>query len=292
MESNNHNIQDDEFRVLGTGSPVPVGNGDDQRRRNRLIAWVSLAIVALLGLAMIVFWPESGDSDDVEGVFESRSEAEAFAYLDTLTVETPCAVKIDTLVSGHLLNLFVPHRARARLVVGDLDEKDRQAVMVFQAADIRADNHEILGEFVLAGEQLATGISKKGYCAIIDGKVSVGVGESTPLLAETMAEGGYFFRQYALVEGGEPVMNKPRNSTVRKALCDMNGQVFVAVSAEKLTLDEFASVLADLGVNHAIYLIGSDFAYGWSVDQDGCREEFGFEDLRPEYRKQSYILWE
>jgi hypothetical protein len=201
-------------------------------------------------------------------------------------------VRLDTLVSGHLLKLFIPHRARARLVVGDLDEKDRRAVMNFQAADIRADNHEILGEFVLAGEQLATGTTKKGYCAIIDGKVSVGVGESTPLLAETMANGGYFFRQYALVDGGEPVLNKPRNSTVRKALCDKNGEVFVAVSADKLTLDEFATVLANLGVNNAIYLIGSDFAYGWSVDQDGNREEFGFEDRRPEYRKQSYILWE
>ena len=292
MESNNHHIQDDEFRVLGTGSPLPVDHGDEQRRRNRLIAWVSLAIVALLGLAMVVFWPRFEASDDVEGVFESRSEAEAFHLLDTLATDSPCVVKRDTLVSGHLLKLFIPHRASARLVVGDLSEEDRKAVMAFQAADIRADNHEILGEFVLAGEQLATGVSKKGFCAILGGKVSVGVGESTPLLAECVANRGYFFRQYPLVDGGEPVMNKPRNSTVRKALCDMNGQVFVAVSAEKLTLDEFASVLADLGVNHAIYLIGSDFAYGWSVDQDGCREEFGFEDLRPEYRKQSYILWE
>ena len=164
--------------------------------------------------------------------------------------------------------------------------------MNFQAADIRADNHEILGEFVLAGEQLATGISKKGFCAIIDGQVSVGVGESTPLLDEAIAKGGYFFRQYALVDGGEPVMNKPKNSTVRKALCDWNGQVFVAVSADRLTLDEFAQVLADFGVSNAIYLIGSDFAYGWSVDPDGNREEFGFEDRRPEYRKQSYIIWE
>ena len=66
----------------------------------------------------------------------------------------------------------------------------------------------------------------------------------------------------------------------------------MAVSADKLTLNEFAQVLADLGVSNALYLIGSDFAYGWSVDKDGRREEFGFEDLRPEYRKQSYILWE
>ena len=228
----------------------------------------------------------------MEGVFETWSETESFSLLDTLSAESPCAVRLDTLVSGRLLTLFIPHRAHARLVVGNLDEKDRQAVMCFQAADIRADNHEILGEFVLAGEQLATGVSKRGYCAILNGNVSVGVGVNAQLLSETMASSGYFFRQYALVDGGEPVQNKPRNSTVRKALCDWNGQIFVAVSADKLTLNEFAQVLADLGVSNALYLIGSDFAYGWSVDKDGRREEFGFEDLRPEYRKQSYILWE
>ena len=69
MENNNHNIQDDEFRVLGTGSPVPMGNPDEERRRRRLASWVALALVALLGLAMVVFWPRSEDSDDVEGVF-------------------------------------------------------------------------------------------------------------------------------------------------------------------------------------------------------------------------------
>jgi len=292
MENNNHNILDDEFRVLGTGSPVPMGDPDEERRRRRLGGWVAFALVALLGLAMIVFWPRSGETDDVEGVFESRSETEVFPLLDTLTTEAPCVLKLDTLVSGHLLKLFIPHRAAARLVVGDLSEKDRQAVMNFQAADIRADNHEILGEFVLAGEQLATGVSKRGFCAIIDGTVTVGVGESTPLLAEAISRGGYFFRQYPLVDRGEPVLNKPRNSTVRKALCDWNGQVFVAVSEDRLTLGEFARLLADLGVSNAIYLIGSDFAYGWSVSPDGHHEEFGFEDRRPEYQKQSYILWE
>jgi hypothetical protein len=50
--------------------------------------------------------------------------------------------------------------------------------------------------------------------------------------------------------------------------------------------------LAEFGVNNAIYLVGSEFAYGWSVDQNGNRVEFGSEDLRPDYQKQSYILWD
>ena len=289
---NNNNMHDDEFRVLGTGSHVPVPDSDEDRRRRRLGGWIALAIVALLGLGMIVFWPKSEVQDDVEGVFESRFETVTINALDTLTTESPCVVKVDTSVSGHLLTLFVPHRAAPRLLVGNLNDKDRNAVMAFQAADIRADNKEILGEFVLAGEQLAKGVSKKGYCAIVDGTVHVGVGESTPFLDEAISKDGFFFRQYPLVDNGEPVLNNPQNQTVRKALCEWNGQILVAVSADRLTLDEFARTLAEFGVNNAIYLVGSEFAYGWSVDQAGNREEFGSEDLRPDYQKQSYILWD
>lgn len=289
---NNNNMRDDEFRVLGTGSHIPVPDPDEDRRRKRLGGWVALAIVALLGLGMIVFWPKPEARDDVEGVFESRFEMAPANVLDTLSTESPCVVKADTSVSGHLLTLFIPHRATPRLLVGNLNDRDRKAVMSFQAADIRADNKEILGEFVLAGEQLSKGVSKKGYCAIVDGTIHVGVGETTPLLDEAISKGGYFFRQYPLVDNGEPVQNKPQNQTVRKALCEWNGRILVAVSADRLTLDEFARTLADFGVNNAIYLVGSEFAYGWSVDPSGNREEFGSEDLRPDYQKQSYILWD
>ena len=292
MENNNRDTFDDEFRVLGTGSPVPVEDSEGERRRKKLGGWTAFAIVALLGLGMFVFWPKSEAQDDVEGVFESRFEMEAGRSLDTLATESHCVVKLDTTVSGHLMTLFVPHLAIPRLLAGNLTDDDRKAVMTFQAADIRADNKEILGEFVMAGEQLASGVSKRGYCAIVDGMIYVGVGESTPLLAEAISKKGYFFRQYPLVDNGEPVWNKPQNKTVRKALCDWNDQVLVVVSTDRLTLDEFAQVLADFGVKNAIYLVGSEYAYGWSVDQDGKREEFGSEDLRPDYQKQSYILWD
>lgn len=291
---NNNGMHDDEFRVLGTGSTIPPRLPEDEGRVRKRGAWVALAIVALLGLGMIVFWPDSGRKQEQEevGMFESREESEAFRFLDTLSVDAPCVVQVDTLVSDCLLTLFIPHRASPRLDVGYIDDNDRKAVMCFQAADIRADNKEILGDFVLAGEQLSAGTTKRGYCAIIDGVPSVGVSDDTPLLSESISRKGYFFRQYPLVEDGEAVSNKPQNQTIRKALCSWKGQVFVAVSADNLTLDDFARALSRLGVDQAIYLVGSRFAYGWSVDRNGRREEFGSEDLRPEYRNQSFILWE
>ena len=288
----NKGLQDDEFRVLGTGAKHPPGHQVDGNQVRKRGAWVALAIIGLLGLGMIVFWPKNVPQEE-RAVFESREESESFRPLDTLATASPCVVKVDTLVSGRLLTLFVPHRASPRLAVGYLEEEaDQKAVMCFQAGDIRADNKEILGDLVLAGDQLAAGTSNRGFCAIIEGIPTVGVSDNTPLLSEAIARKGYFFRQYPLVDNGEPVTNKPQNQTIRKALCAWKGHVLVAVSADKLTLDEFAQALADLGVDQAIYLVGSSFAYGWSEDKDGVRAEFGSKDLRPEYRNQSFIIWE
>lgn len=287
----NNNMHDDEFRVLGTGSPVPAVNPDEERRRRKLGGWIALALVTLIGLAMILFWPKPQPKENVEGIFESSYETVAIKALGSEAALSPYAERLDTVVTGHPLTLYIPHHATPRLFVGNPDEEARQAVMAFQAADIRADNREILGDFVLAGQRLSRGISKKGFCAIIDGKVTIGIGEDTPFLAEAISRGGSFFRQYALVDEGTPVENNPKNKTIRKALCERAGQVFVVVSANDETIQDFSKALANLGVDNAIYLVGSDMAFGWTVDEAGNREQFGKDDHRPEFRNESYILW-
>ena len=295
MDYKDKELLDDEFRVLGTCSPVPVGDPEGNRRRRKQGGWVALAIVALLGMGMILFWPQTretdGGQDGEVGVFESAYESQSLETLGADKASQPYAERLDTVVAGHPLWLFIPHHATPRLRLGQPDEKALEAVMGFQAADIRADNHEILGDFVLAGERLATGTSKKGFCAIVDGNVRVGVGKETPWLDEAIGKEGYFFRQYPLVDNGVPVENKPRNKTVRKALCDRGGQVFVAFSGDDETFDEFARVLAEFGVDNAIYLVGSAATFGWTVDADGNRAQYGNWDRRPEYRNESYILW-
>ena len=295
MENYKKDMSDDEFRVLGTGSPVPLNDPDEDRRRRKQVSWAALALVALIGLGVFLFWPEKQPEEppqeQVEGIFEMSFETMSVKPLGSESAVSPYTERLDTVISGHPLSLFIPHHATPFLCVGSPDESARQAVLAFQAADIRADNWEILGEFVLAGEQLSRGVSKRGFCAIVDGKVTVGTGETTPLLSEAVSKGGYFFRQYPLVDNGVAVENKPTNKTVRKALCNRGGQVFVVVSSLEETFNSFAQSLAELGVDNAVYLVGSDASFGWAVDADGKRVQFGAEDHRPNYRNESYILW-
>ena len=60
------------------------------------------------------------------------------------------------------------------------------------------------------------------------------------------------------------------------------------------SLHDFAQALVDLGVDHAVYLVGSS-AYGWAIDQEGIRHEFGdnnyYTGRRRMPKNTSYIVW-
>ena len=105
---------------------------------------------------------------------------------------------------------------------------------------------------------------------------------------------GYFFRQYALVDNGKLVENNPKGKTIRRAICQLQGNVFMVESLTRESFHDFAQSLVDLGVNNAIYLVGTN-AYGWSVDQDGITHEHG-EDIWSDNpstcpKNISYIVW-
>ena len=160
-----------------------------------------------------------------------------------------------------------------------------------QAADVRGDNGEILGAYVSEGNLLSRGNSKAGFCAIINGKLIIGVADYTPYLEQAIESGGYFFRQYPLVVGGQAVENKLNLSSLRRALAELNGEIVVIMGDKKQTLNEFSQTLVDLGVSNAIYVIGGNEAPGYAKDEKGNRIEFGKKCDSP-YPNSNYIIWE
>ena len=108
----------------------------------------------------------------------------------------------DTIINDVPMRMYIPHNAELTLHVGKMDRDDKSVIYTAEAAFIRAVNHAILGAFVLKGEPLAWGLSMRGYCASINGVVTVGVADNSPLFEEAINEGGYFFRQYPLVDNG------------------------------------------------------------------------------------------
>ena len=266
-------IRDDEIRVIGEEKP-PKPQG---------WKWLLLLLAGvIIGIIIWQVWPSEPTSsvvDPEQGVFEPSNVVE-----ETSTVKTPLAkaegtgqgfVEIaDTTINDIPMRLYLPHAVSMSLYVGNIDSNDQSIIFAAQAADIRADNGGIVGAFVLEGEPKAWGLSKKGYCAIINDTVTVGVADNSPLFEEATEKGGYFFRQFPLVDKGQLVENELKGKAIRRALCDRSGEIFTVETLSIESFHDFAQALVDLGVDNAIYLVGAN-AYGWATEVDGQRHEFG-----------------
>ncbi|MBR3450805.1 MAG: hypothetical protein IKH24_08205 [Bacteroidales bacterium] len=298
MSDELNNTQDDEFRVLGKKQQPEKAPDTPQKGNRKPASLVSLLVVLAIGLAIYFSWPKTDKPDTDPGVFDPTPTTVEPAPIKNLLGNIPDSLgtkiveRLDTTINDVQLALYIPHNLTPRLSVGAPDIETRNALLAFQAADIRADNRKILGAFVLEGKPLAWGLSKKGYCAIINGKVTIGVADNSPLFEEATEKEGYFFRQYGLVDNGKLVENEPKNKTMRKAICERAGQIFVVVSETDESLHDFAQALVDLGVNNAIYLVGSHSAFGWWKNDAGEAEYFSLDSHRQSYLNENYLVWD
>lgn len=292
MAEKNKDIRDDEFRVIGHAT-IPNTSASEKSWRKMGVAIVSAILVIAIGILTIVNWPKDVPEDPNEGLFENAPEQVEHKPVSLLgtTTDAHFTEKLDTVINDVHLSIYIPHNAKPELTLGVPDRKDKNIILAAQAADIRKDNRKILGAFVLKGEPLAWGLSKKGFCAIIEGKVTVGVSENSPLFEEATEKEGYFFRQFPLVDNGTLVESDQKNKTMRKALCSRAGQLFMAVSETDESMHDFAQALVDLEVDNAIYLVGSHSSFGWFINADGKKNLFAPDVHRGTYKNENYIIW-
>lgn len=267
-----HNdIDNNEIRIITSENRQK----DTGTSRRRLISAIIIGAAVLLIAALTILWTVTASKDDADETIAAVEVPEAEPPVIIESVAEPVAAPAytsvrDTLVGGIWLRFLTPHNARPVLEIGSGAMDDTTAVLAAQASDIRADNGEIAGAYVVAGELVSRGQRKTGFCAIVDGQISIGAADATPLFEQAMNSGGYFFRQYPLVVGGQPVENKPKGRAVRKALAETGGSFSVVVSTDRLTFGEFSQALSDAGVRNAIYLVGSSSFCSYT-DAEGVR---------------------
>ena len=282
------NNQDKEVYILGSESGKNRKKGPN---RNFIILLVCIFLAIFTGIILFFInrkeqTPEYYfEPEQTEQLRVSTPEAVSLKSTD----ETPYTDFSEETVNGVPLMIYIPKNSTMSLMVGMPDKSDSGIVFAAMAADIRKDNMQIVGDFVLSGKRLARGVSKKGYAAIEGNKITIGIGESTPLLQQTIDNNGYFFRQYPLVSNGELVENKPKNKSIRRALAVRNEQVIIIESKNRESFHDFSQALIDLGVLNAIYLVGSD-SFGWYHDSEFVRHEFG-KELPDIPDNISYIIW-
>ena len=246
---------ENEIRIIGAS---------DGGRRHRWpwYGWlaVGLVLAALVAVAVAVLLLQTPREEAV-GAGATQSPSHPATQPLSHSATQPLAV-FDTMINDVPLTIYsldceLPACPRASLQVGMPDREDTSLLLAVMAADVRADNRGIVGDFVVDGRQLARGEKKDGYCAILDGVPVVGRGGEADL-KRAVDEKGCFFRQYVLVSEGVAMPPKPKGKNHRRALCVKGHWMFVVASGDRESYHDFATALADLGVDDAIALVGSE----------------------------------
>lgn len=301
-----NDIKDDEIRIISSERNLPVNTNKREEFKNmnkpekpKWKLWFIITAILFLGGLCVFFWwevksdtlPEEKEHLQITTlpINEEGNGKSDISVPKVKPVENGFVQTFDTVLNKEKFTVFIPHNLVPELKVGVETLKDTTAKFVVQAADIRKDNGGIVGAYVYKGNLLSKGQAKAGFCAIIDGKSIVGVAESTPYLEQAIESDGYFFRQYPLVVEGQPVNNRLKYSSLRKALAELNGETVVIMSHNRMTLNEFSQYLVDMGVKNAIYLVGSS-SFGFAIDDEGNRIEFGKEQENPSINT-NYIIW-
>lgn len=294
-------IRDDELRVIGQSSINEAQRGTVVKKEKKASKWlwIIIAVILIAALAtLVVILLRKPTELPVDDVFDQSTSVQYGAEPpvplvplgDYSETEKAYTEHIKETINDIPLDIYIPHNATPSLALGTPDINDKRIILVTQAADIRADNGKINGAFVLAGEPLAWGLSKKGYVSIIDGVVTVGVADNSPLFEEATEKGGYFFRQYPLVDNGVLVENEPKGKAIRKAICQRGEEILLVFSTSQESFHDFAQALVDLRVDNAVYLVGSEYSYGYFRDKYDHFTQFA-EKRRGGQKFENYILW-
>ena len=298
MSKRINDIQDDDFRIIGSTQSEALKIDKSKGKTRWYIYMLAIVICLAAGLTLLLTRAE-----------EPVQEAEVEVVFDPMPIqqEEPIEEEIKPLgdydegdskaYTEHLrdtindipLDIYIPHNAVPELMVGVPDIHDKTIILTTQAADVRADNGKIVGAFVVNGKPLSWGLSKKGYCGIIDGELTVGVADNSPLFEEATEKGGYFFRQYPLVDNGVLVENEPKGKSIRKALCDRNGEIMIVMTQTPESFHDFAQALVDMKIDNAIYTVGSN-SYGYFRDKYDHFEQI-YEKRRGGYKFENFIVW-
>ncbi len=274
---------DDEIQVLGLNQDIKE-NTSSKKNKRVLIFLIALLLIAISLLCIFLLTnkePQQNPQPIVEKVQTSsptETDITLQGYIDVL----------EETVNDVPLFVYVPHNAYMELATEMPDQSDKSIIFVAEAADVRADNGEIVGDYVLAGKQLARGERKTGFCAILDYQVIIGMAGQTGILDKTINQDGYFFRQYPLVRDSEVIDNEPKGKSIRRALAIRDNQVIMVESRTRESFHDFAQALADIGVSNAIYICGGS-AFGWYRNEEGTMITFGQE--KENFPGTNYIVW-
>lgn len=290
------NMSDYEIRVLGPGNeltPKSEVDGSDKNgyfRKATLWTCLAVAFVLIITACLLLFRCHHDkllyDSQDAALISDTLSTE---TLQDSISSGPSYVVTGDTTINDIPLRTLTPIGGHIELYVGHSPENDKNIILAAHAADLREDDGTPTGAFVYNGELISKGHSKYGFCAIVDGEVSIGRQIETPLFERTIEKNGSFFRQYSLITNGKLMSIPQKGKAIRRALCLKDSTLILIESMTPESYHDFSLALEDYGISEALALVGANAAVMWR-DKDGNLTKNG-EKFGESYPHENYIVW-
>ena len=259
---------DNEIQVLGQPT---------KRSRKK---WIWLIPLSLIGGILFVWvllctFPQENTVDLRDFKTELNVTVKGEPMFIESGIEHYSVVENDvSMYVFHMIDMTAELNTDARQYTDDTE------CFIMQAADIRKDNGKFVGDFVLNGKRLSSGKRKKGYCAIIDGKITIGMSDTDDVMNRCIEKGGSFFRQYPLVSNGIMQENELKGKSIRRALALKGDKLYVFETEYRESMHDFAEALQDIGVTEAISLVGGNKAYMYWWQDNELYESYDLSEVK------------
>ena len=259
---------DNEIQVLGQPT---------KRSRKKWIWLISLSLIGgiLFVWVLLCTFPQENTVDLRDFKTELNVTVKGEPMFIESGIEHYSVVENDvSMYVFHMIDMTAELNTDARQYTDDTE------CFIMQAADIRKDNGKFVGDFVLNGKRLSSGKRKKGYCAIIDGKITIGMSDTDDVMNRCIEKGGSFFRQYPLVSNGIMQENELKGKSIRRALALKGDKLYVFETEYRESMHDFAEALQDIGVTEAISLVGGNKAYMYWWQDNELYESYDLSEVK------------
>ena len=194
-------------------------------------------------------------------------------------------------ILGVALNMYRLENLQAEISLVEPDTTDMSVWMYSRSADHTSTN-EYLGSLVMNGKELASDVSRLGYCAMANGNIVLGISRSDKVKDYVEERGGSFFRQFILVSDGVlPVKFHLHGKVERRALArTSDDHLYYIETRHPETLWDFADALREYGFADAIYITGGK-SHSFYRTPDGKPHNIGDDAQHPHKKYQKIVPW-
>lgn len=234
------------------------------------VAAVLLSIIGLLGYKYY-------NTHIALGLPVSVTDEQNIAKLEAVPADTTAGViATSDSILGVALNFYELQGLKAEVSFTEPDSTDQSVYMYSRCSDHTTfdanGKMHYLGSLVAGGKEIEDDLSRRGYCAMANDNIVIGISRSEDVKDYVIKRKGSFFRQFILLSNGVlPSRFYLHGKVERRGLGRIGNKLYIIETRNKETMWDFADALREYGFTDAIYITGgANYSFYRTTEGEVC----------------------